>query len=431
MLIVFSALQAPSAVARAGGELIATAPQVAENRHPGPKNGAKLTDEQIGRARSLGSAPKELPALTEHGDATAQREGKTYTVEADNVEKTLPRSGGQLAAYDPIQDCKQQLGGQYGDKVVNHFLFCSMYYVYYDVIQSGTKVGRVGWNQITVGSTGGDERNNYFTTSLESFQREGTTFDVPGLEVFVTTGGYNGTDGTNKPCNVISSAGNPKDLKTWETTNLYAVHVVDSLKSDGYGRDFLSRCSFATNTRVTTANGSQSSVQIFVNGLRQDSASYLEGTVGGAIFDRIVPEMTYSLSSTAHGAVADHIETAQTLPQTTDPATPGKIIPGGQGSGHPLSRLYPDWDAQASAQRAANVSAKDKACAPIKPNPSTDLDCDEYPFGSTWEGPAAGPNFSVRYLSTSQNRSAGATLGNWYKVDRILHRDRFYVAIAR
>lgn len=34
------------------------------------------------------------------------------------------------------------------------------------------------------------------------------------------------------------------------------------------------------------------------------------------------------------------------------------------------------------------------------------------------------------YLDLSQNRSAGATLGNWYTKDRILHKDKFIVTIT-
>ncbi|WP_432128507.1 NucA/NucB deoxyribonuclease domain-containing protein [Streptomyces sp. bgisy082] len=64
-------------------------------------------------------------------------------------------------------------------------------------------------------------------------------------------------------------------------------------------------------------------------------------------------------------------------------------------------------------------SIKGNVCKPIRPTNSTGLDCDEHPFGATWEGPAAGTNFSVKYLDLSQNRSAGAILGNWYTKDRI------------
>ncbi|MGW7309242.1 hypothetical protein ACWGI1_27160 [Streptomyces sp. NPDC054835] len=65
----------------------------------------------------------------------------------------------------------------------------------------------------------------------------------------------------------------------------------------------------------------------------------------------------------------------------------------------PLTRLYEGWDAVAATQRQKNITAKNNACAPIRPADPTGLDCDD-PLGSTWEGPAAGTNFSV-YLDLS------------------------------
>ncbi|GGT26992.1 hypothetical protein GCM10010222_80990 [Streptomyces tanashiensis] len=203
-----------------------------------------------------------------------------------------------------------------------------------------------------------------------------------------------------------------------------AVSVFDQDKSLSVGRDFVSRCPVATVTSPCTLDYMDAAT-----GIRLDSASYLEGTVGSGIFDRVTPNLTYNLSSTAHGAVAAHISTALNNPGATTPVVVGKSIPGGTVD-RPLTRLREDWDAAASAQRQKNITAKDNACAPIKPANSTGLDCDEFPFGATWEGPAAGPNFSVKYLDSSQNRSAGGTLGNWYTKDRILHKDKFFVKIT-
>ncbi|MGW1093201.1 NucA/NucB deoxyribonuclease domain-containing protein [Streptomyces sp. NPDC002596] len=164
--------------------------------------------------------------------------------------------------------------------------------------------------------------------------------------------------------------------------------------------------------------------------MRFDSASYL-ATSNGGIFDYVMPVMNYSRSSPAHGAVAQHIYDAQTNPGATYPAKVGKAIPGSIASGKPLSRLYDGYDSAAAIQRQKNETAKNNACAQIRPNPSDGLDCDEYPFASTWEGAGVGDNnFSVRYLDATQNRSAGGSLAAWYNSDRILHKDRFYVRIS-
>jgi hypothetical protein len=63
-------------------------------------------------------------------------------------------------------------------------------------------------------------------------------------------------------------------------------------------------------------------------------------------------------------------------------------------------------------------------------NSKTDpLDCDEYPFASTYEGAGSGGDFSVRGISRSDNRLAGTRLGDWYNTFRILDRQPFYVAV--
>ncbi len=55
-------------------------------------------------------------------------------------------------------------------------------------------------------------------------------------------------------------------------------------------------------------------------------------------------------------------------------------------------------------------------------------DCDEYPFAATKEGgnPRRG---STRVISAGDNRSAGARLGGFYKVQRVLNGDAYYVHI--
>ncbi|WP_430541941.1 NucA/NucB deoxyribonuclease domain-containing protein [Streptomyces roseofulvus] len=55
----------------------------------------------------------------------------------------------------------------------------------------------------------------------------------------------------------------------------------------------------------------------------------------------------------------------------------------------------------------------------------------EYPFGSTFEGPASPDyDYSIKYLDLSQNRSAGGSLAVFYARERILHRDGFLVRIG-
>lgn len=78
----------------------------------------------------------------------------------------------------------------------------------------------------------------------------------------------------------------------------------------------------------------------------------------------------------------------------------------------------------------------------------TGLQCDEYPFASTYEGAsfggtprsfpgcslpdpvATGPGFSRCMINASQNMSGGTILGNTYRQQRILEADPFYVRLV-
>jgi hypothetical protein len=159
-----------------------------------------------------------------------------------------------------------------------------------------------------------------------------------------------------------------------------------------------------------------------------DSASYL-GSNGAGIFDRVMPVMAeYATSSTRNGAVAQHIQQAQTNPASTYPLTAGKSIPGSIASGKPLHRLMSTWDAAASARYSSNRAVVTSTCAQLPHQ--ADEECDEYPFASSWEGAGKGDgNFSVKYVNGTQNGNAGTDLNNWYIADRILHNDAFYVSI--
>jgi len=51
---------------------------------------------------------------------------------------------------------------------------------------------------------------------------------------------------------------------------------------------------------------------------------------------------------------------------------------------------------------------------------------DEYPFASTNEGAAKpGRRYSARPVDATDNRTAGAQIGAWYRIDRILDNDHF------
>ncbi|WP_090797798.1 NucA/NucB deoxyribonuclease domain-containing protein [Asanoa ishikariensis] len=172
-------------------------------------------------------------------------------------------------------------------------------------------------------------------------------------------------------------------------------------------------------------------------GIRCDSATYFSARAQACVFNDVVPHLQYSIKDadgnyTNQREVAEHIRQAQDNPNSTDPPKPDgdKNIPGkytGRFDLNYLSRIDPN-----SQNYRDNTAAKNAACAPLTPDPAIERpQCDEYPFASTRQG-AAHPlfDFSVKYISGSQNQSAGALLMQYYRDDRILFDDdAFYVEI--
>ncbi|WP_256990616.1 NucA/NucB deoxyribonuclease domain-containing protein [Burkholderia sp. HI2714] len=58
----------------------------------------------------------------------------------------------------------------------------------------------------------------------------------------------------------------------------------------------------------------------------------------------------------------------------------------------------------------------------------SDCDCDEYPFAATNQGAKTGA-FSVKRIDASDNRRAGAFLGDFFRAQRVLDADEFYVDV--
>jgi hypothetical protein len=167
---------------------------------------------------------------------------------------------------------------------------------------------------------------------------------------------------------------------------------------------------------------------------RCDAAVYASG--GGCIFHKVNAELHYSLSDPTVQQVAEHIKQAQDDPEHTYPGGIGITIPGKPG-GTPLTRLYPGADAAARTYYNANNRIARATCRQYDPNWGTPgLQCDEYPFRSTWEGanytlvqPGSAQKYSARMVNGAQNGIAGVRLGVWYLQDHILAKDAFWVSI--
>ncbi|MFD7307282.1 choice-of-anchor P family protein [Promicromonospora sp. NPDC059942] len=168
---------------------------------------------------------------------------------------------------------------------------------------------------------------------------------------------------------------------------------------------------------------------------RCDSASYLPANEsGGCIFDDVHPVHYIDMEDGRITQEAFHIFEAFTKPHLINPDPGDRIIPGNSlfRPRESLSRMRPEYE---PTRYRRNHDVAVATCLAVDPDyASKRMDCDEYPYRSTFQGAALGSydddteySYSARALNRSHNRSAGAMLGVWYSFDRIVHGDRFWV----
>lgn len=117
----------------------------------------------------------------------------------------------------------------------------------------------------------------------------------------------------------------------------------------------------------------------------------------------------YSLSSTNHGQVAQHI--SNSMNSTANHW-------GWEGIGLPLSMTRDE-----ALKRANNTAACGRVLTPPLHS------CDEYPFASTYQGASRNKDYTTAIVLATQNSSAGSTLGNWYADMRMIEGDEFWMYI--
>ncbi|RSM51347.1 hypothetical protein DMB66_42000, partial [Actinoplanes sp. ATCC 53533] len=182
-----------------------------------------------------------------------------------------------------------------------------------------------------------------------------------------------------------------------------------------------------------------------LNASRFDSAGSLlgNGKHHGAVFTDFVPVLDLNgRAGSDHEAEAKHVRDALQRPELTFPSFVGKGVPGGVGSGRPLHRLM---NAAAANQ---NHTGSVSICRDVwGPDYATGgMECDEYPFRSTYEGSSTSTNGnparwhgSARPIDGAQNGQGGTALSNFYGAQRLLdngdpavpgsYGDAFYVNV--
>ncbi|WP_458076524.1 NucA/NucB deoxyribonuclease domain-containing protein [Streptomyces sp. EMB26] len=184
--------------------------------------------------------------------------------------------------------------------------------------------------------------------------------------------------------------------------------------------------------------------KLFMLAPRWDAASYLANSTGGgtpakkgaATFSYVTPLTLSAKQGAEERAEAAHIRQAFLTPLDTKPYMSAKKVPG-QTAKEPLHRTV-------SASRIdMNRAAAVKQCKRYWGADYTQggtLECDEYPFASTYEG-AAEPefdsdakkfNFSAKPIAKDDNRAGGSILKSYYAKNRIIDGmdDGFIVKIV-
>lgn len=154
--------------------------------------------------------------------------------------------------------------------------------------------------------------------------------------------------------------------------------------------------------------------------IRYDYAGRAAGKYKGAVFTEARVELKMSLKDPEVDQSARHILDAQKLPERTFPSWPGKAVPGAT---EPLHRRV-DRKEQ-NDNRDITIATCNDVWGDYK---GGKLECDEYPFSSTYEGAAKGDSrYSARLIDGPDNRKGGERIQKLYEESRLLDNDAFYV----
>ncbi|WP_084467546.1 NucA/NucB deoxyribonuclease domain-containing protein [Actinokineospora inagensis] len=169
-----------------------------------------------------------------------------------------------------------------------------------------------------------------------------------------------------------------------------------------------------------------------INHVRFDSADSAlgNGKYKGTVFTDHVPR--FALARTGEGAdeEARHVDDTLHHPERTFPAVIGKNAPGENA---PLHRLMDP------TKRRANHDAAVRLCTNVWGTnyAAGGMECDEYPFQSTYEGAAESTgnqpglwNGSARPIPAADNGRGGTLLANFYGANRVLDNDAFFIALT-
>ncbi|MEU9521756.1 FG-GAP-like repeat-containing protein [Streptomyces sp. NPDC048224] len=164
-------------------------------------------------------------------------------------------------------------------------------------------------------------------------------------------------------------------------------------------------------------------VDAFHSNIRFDYAGPTAGKHKGTVFTEARITFRPRLDDPEGWENARHIYDALHHPERTFPSLYPKSIPGEK---EPLHRQIDSAEVEKN-RKAANATCRDV----WGDYDGERLNCDEYPFASTYEGANKGDRrYSARLIDADDNQKVGRDLNNqFYTVHRVLDNDAFYVAV--
>ncbi|MGW0732459.1 NucA/NucB deoxyribonuclease domain-containing protein [Streptomyces sp. NPDC002851] len=411
---------------------------VSNDPEPKPGEAAAAPSYDLEDRRSNKAAPKESPADVKQRQEAARKlhelreNGRTLGARArqyelDGKQDADERPG--LKRRDPdINVCMENSNTyrEYG-WTIDHFFYCqgtrqtlykqrcNWFFCY--------PVGSFSFRATTIGEGYDNRRRVYYGTLLDEIRIQG---DISGLRL------RHSIDcdalGDNDPaCEAEFGNGRTDTLQGWQRDNasyhwFRSAHDGDGADRKAYYniKQVFTGIQGARTKPITTGRG----------GHRCDSASYIPGRSSACVFDVVIPVMSnISIRDPQVRHTARNIRDAQYRPERTEPAASYKDVPGAPDSGQPLTRNYYDRDQQDRSRNRVRA-----VCERYWPGyGGRGLQCDEYPFASTYQSAGANPphvNFAAKPIPSEDNRKGGEKIAEFYKEDRILDSDPFCVRIG-
>lgn len=376
-------------------------------------------------------------------EGTATGADRTVQLESDAAAPTAAEQEKLEAAAVDTRDlytwdeCEKHDPKEEGVNAVlkNHYALCIVARGIYTFKQcedgACTWVGEYRWRLTVLGEGVRGSQNMFLTGRFDDWKAIGEVLPNASLSA-----GFDCLNLADAICNNNNPIGKTNTIAGWQVDETFgaAFNTNGSPAADDtihYPVDEVNYHELSIWTQGQSEPGGT-----FEFPFRCDAASYASG--GACIYHTIDAKMRYGLTGDGVDQVAAHIKLAQDDPENTKPGGVGIKIPGKPGS-KPLTRLFRKIDADAQTYYTANRNRATDTCDYYDPFGLLDktLDCDEYPFASTWEGanfhtqnPGSAWWFSAKRLNSVQNQLAGSQLGNWYTRDHILAKDPFYVEIT-